>query len=695
MNPLPPAAGEPRSTRTFPWLLLATALLVNLWLSTRHWTESLLDAHEFRQVQTAITAHFLKEDGLRLAYETPVLGPPWAVPMEFPTYQSVVAVLSNATGMPLEQTGRLVSLLCFYAAMPAVWLLLARWRLTINIRCCVLAALLTCPLLMFYSRTFMIESMALSLCLWFLWAFWRAVEDRALRHLPLVWVFGALAAQTKITTFAVFCLPAGGLALTYALGWQQARPVIRSWRSALIATAGLAGPILAGMAWVAYSDHLKALNPYASFLLSTNLHEWNWGTLAQRLKPEFWSTIYQVTARDVLSEPALLLLLGALPGIARPIRWRIAACVILYFSGCLLFANLYFVHDYYSYATAGFLAAALGMAAGSLMDEGKLFQRAAWTLFTLALAAQVMSFWRGYGNFYKRPNAPVPPFAEIIRRTTAPGDLLVAFGLDWNGVIPYYAGRRALMVPHHMLDDRAAFKKSSAGFSPYRAGALIIAGTLRNSPEFVIPRLREFGMESFPLASTDEMDLYLRLDLHERARGELRGNHYPGVVFQLERKPVHLGEAAAVELTGQAWRGKFPMCSPAPHAYRSPFRPVTDEIEGHAVIRTHAPMEFLFHAPPGASRVQAIGAMVQEAYNNGNATDGVILQIFEELPDGRRQLLAERELKPMTRPGDRGEITLQHSSPRPYTGTIVLRVDPGQMGSINYDWGYWRSVKID
>ncbi|HEY8994449.1 MAG TPA: hypothetical protein VIM71_07305 [Lacunisphaera sp.] len=694
MNSADPAASDSKSVPTAAWALLVVAVLVNLWLVTRHWTDNLLDAHEFRQVQTAITADAIKDHGFALAYETPLLGPPWSVPMEFPTYQLGVATLSRATGLPLEQAGRLLSILGFYTGLPAVWLLLARWGLSPLVRICASAFILTCPILVFYSRTFMIESTALCLGLWFLWSFWRAVGERSWRTLPLVWIFGTLAGLTKVTTFALFCVAAGLVTLVSTLGWINRRPAIRSWTSGWIALAGLLVPLLAGIGWVAYSDHLKELNPYAGFIISANLHEWNWGTLAQRFKPDFWDTIYRVTSLDVASEPALVLLLATCMGAVSSIRWRIIICLGLYLSGSLLFANLYFVHDYYSYATACFLSIALGVAAGSLLEQGKVVRRTAWAFLILALLAQVGTFWRGYGNFYKRPNASAPAFAEIIKRTTAPADVLVAFGLDWNGVIPYHAHRRALMVPNHMLDDRAAYKKSLAGFGDLKTGALIIAGTLRNSPEFIIPRLRQFDMEDFPVASTDDMDLYLRKDLHARARSDLRDNHYPGVVFQLERKPVHLDESTAVALTGEDWRGKFPMYQPAPDAYRSPFHPVTDEIDGHPVIRTHAPMEFLFRAPTGARQVEAIGAMVREAYNNGNATDGVILQILEEFPDGRRQLLAERELKPMTRPEDRAEVTLQYTSPKPYRGVIVLRVDPGQMGVINCDWGYWRSVKI-
>src|ERR1700712_2545485 len=99
-----------RSTflRRFVYILFATALAVNFWSLTNHWNQSLRDGHEGRQEHTALTAFYFKKDGLRLAYETPLLGPPWSIPMEFPLYQGITATVSNFTGWPLEQTGRLV-----------------------------------------------------------------------------------------------------------------------------------------------------------------------------------------------------------------------------------------------------------------------------------------------------------------------------------------------------------------------------------------------------------------------------------------------------------------------------------------------------------------------------------------------------------------------------------------------------------
>lgn len=76
------------------------------------------DDHGFRQTQTAITAQYFSGLHDFLFYITPVLGPPWSIPFEFPLYQGIVKFLYIITNFSLETCGRIVSivffLLCFW-----------------------------------------------------------------------------------------------------------------------------------------------------------------------------------------------------------------------------------------------------------------------------------------------------------------------------------------------------------------------------------------------------------------------------------------------------------------------------------------------------------------------------------------------------------------------------------------------------
>ena len=131
--------------------------------------------------------------------------------------------------------------------------------------------------------------------------------------------------------------------------------------------AGLAAGA-ATWAWVAFTDTVKNANPLARVLTTTALHEFNYGTLAQRLTGGFWRRIADTSLWAVLT-PANLAIL-ALFGLIltrgrRAATLGLAACFL---AGPLTFANLYFVHDYYFYADGVFLLAALVIAWSQLLD---------------------------------------------------------------------------------------------------------------------------------------------------------------------------------------------------------------------------------------------------------------------------------------------------------------------------------------
>src|SRR5215470_15813086 len=73
------------------------------------WTHGIFDAHPFRQTQTAVSVYWMLQGGPLLAYHTPVLGYPWAIPFEFPLYQWLVAGLVALSGASIEVAGRGVS----------------------------------------------------------------------------------------------------------------------------------------------------------------------------------------------------------------------------------------------------------------------------------------------------------------------------------------------------------------------------------------------------------------------------------------------------------------------------------------------------------------------------------------------------------------------------------------------------------
>ena len=118
-----PANRHDRSwLRHWPKLALFVALGLHAWLVSANWSSRFLAGHEFRQGQTALSAFFIAHDqDYSLAYPTPVFGPPWSIPMEFPLYQWATAWLSTKTQWSIVESARALNLACFYLTLPAVF----------------------------------------------------------------------------------------------------------------------------------------------------------------------------------------------------------------------------------------------------------------------------------------------------------------------------------------------------------------------------------------------------------------------------------------------------------------------------------------------------------------------------------------------------------------------------------------------
>lgn len=98
-----------RACQQYPVLLGFAGLALLTSFATLVWgiDNSVVDAWEFRQAQTGLSAYWMTQGGDWIAYETPVAGYPWTIPFEFPTYQWFVALAQQA-GIPMNPSGRLV-----------------------------------------------------------------------------------------------------------------------------------------------------------------------------------------------------------------------------------------------------------------------------------------------------------------------------------------------------------------------------------------------------------------------------------------------------------------------------------------------------------------------------------------------------------------------------------------------------------
>lgn len=423
-----------------------------LFIAIRYSGQTLLEAHAFRQTQTALTTYWFMQNGFSLAYETPVAGYPWTIPLELPYFQGVVAALTSWFGGNLDANGRIVSAAFLLVCILPLGSIVRQLGLNRRVWLIAIVLMFTGPTYLFWGRAFLIETAALFFSLTYLALLLRIVQHRDAGVLVVCLAAAAgVLAGTQKSTLGLPVLALAGV-LFVLTDWRGAHPT--TVRRAASFVAVVIVPISAALLWNAYADSFKAQNAIAAQRLLTNAPEawtWNFGTLEQRLLPHTWKVILwnrglQYNAAGVIGTA---LIAGVLfrPTWSR-LRTIVAAALLLWITPVMIFTNLFYVHDYYQVELAVFLLFSLAIAIGEWLPR---VVRQQWVIPVLVVVCagwslrqfSVYELPRVTGDF----NRNVLILAEAVRQRTPPDSPIVVYGMDWSSELPYYAQRRAIAVP--------------------------------------------------------------------------------------------------------------------------------------------------------------------------------------------------------------------------------------------------------
>jgi hypothetical protein len=671
------------------------SLLLNLIFSSVGLHNSLREVHEFRQFQTAYTTRYLQTEGFSLAYPTPLFGPPWSVPMEFPVYQMCVATVSNVTGISLEPAGRLVSLTFLYLGLPAWFLLAGAIGLPRERRWLALGLLLLSPGYLYYSRTFLIESTALCFCAWFLLGYHRVLQRWSAGWLTLAVLASTAAALTKITTLIDALVVAA--AYTLWVLWRQARsPDKRNLvRTIALAWAAVLPAIFIGIAWVHFADAVKAANPLASEMVSSNLSTFNFGTWAQRLTGDFWNRIFVHTSMAVAPAINLAFVVSFGLVLGRSTRPAAILMVLGFLAGPLIFANLYYVHDYYFYASGVFLLGALCLAWNQILDLSIFSPAARWIVILLSVAVQLGSYTNGYLRTQRFNDRDPLELAQILSAVTGPDDVLLILGQDWDSRIPYAAHRRAVMVTGTRVKHMESVNSVLDRIQESRITAMVVTGSIRRAPEYFAAYAKRLHLTDKPVLASE--DTFIFLAERDLTTSLARVGLMPLKEFALaDNATVDAGDV----IVRQRSRAQLlnpqiiDMLSPKPLMVVHPFGLDVTEENQRRVLNAHAPTDVIFDLPAHATVAVAEFGMDPGSYVKKNHTDGVEFRVELVLADGSHQILHSTYLSPTDKPSDRGERTLRVDIPPGSRGQLWFRTRPGPTGSIACAWAYWAKIEI-
>jgi hypothetical protein len=688
-----------KKTKVDRWLVAVFlgALTLHVWLVGFNLSMPFLSGHEFRQSQTALITYYIDRDSnFSPFYEQPIFGKPWvSFILEFPLYQWCVVGLSRLTDLPHHVAARLVSIACFYLALPAMYLALGRLGLDRARRLLVLAFVLVCPVYIFYTRAFLIDPMATMFSAWFLAGFLRTMDRRHGGWLAVTVVAGVAAALVKNVVLAVWMLPAAAYG-----GWMLWREVRarEGWRRPLLTLAwGLAtvAPLLLAMGWwVKATDALKESNVSTTIFTSTALSQGNWGLgrVGELFSRELWGTLLDRWGEAILHPWLLLALVAAAPLLVPRHRGRLLGLTAVFLLAQLLFPYAYAWQDYYFYSCAAFVAAALGLLAVGIWDSGlPRWLGAAGVL--LLLVGPVQTYWGNYRQQQAAVSLGRNSFTDNIRDLTPPGAMLVVAGYDWASMIPYYSERRALMIRNGLEHDFAYLARAFQAIGDETVHTLIVGPGVRANRGFVEFATRALDLDPVPVFGNSWGDVYVsRFYLSDAVRWiERSRNRFSAeTVFpergRAERRPLRVPPDEGTR--------SFAMIEPGPSEIDFEYGFSVAAQDGRLVLAAHTDSLMWVEPPAGARSIEMEFGVVDEAWRReGPATNGIEFVIFVEEPgQAKPRAIYRRLLDPVRAEGDRGRQQARVDYvPKPGERVCFAALSNGSKA---FDWGYWAGVRF-
>jgi hypothetical protein len=457
----------------FSILLFSFCFLLHLSYQFLGLTNNLIEYFSFRQTQTAITSFYFIHDGFKIPYLTPVLGSPWTLPFEFPIYQILVGLVVKLTGFSLDLSGRVVSVLFFYFTLYFVYKLSAlylknKWKPLI-----ILSVLLLHPIYIYWTRTFMIESTALFFTISYCYFILKYHQNKNIYYLLFAFLFSTFSVLVKITT---------GLPLILFINLYLFIDHFK--KSSLISKDFLLKiivffiSILIGKVWVDYSDSVKSLSAYIYNITSSEkLFHWNFGTFNQKINFDTWNKIsINTSVNSKLFY--FVVLVSIILAFVKKSKYFLFMLLffVLYVIYPLIFTNLYFVHNYYSYANSIYFCFLLGLIVLFYIDSKGITKFIGFLFLFTILIFFYGRYKYEYYNIQLHNDKKIISFCEKVKKITPRNEVIMIYGNDWGSEFAYYSERKAVSIRNTFHStDQPEFKKLLNQNHKYDIKTLIVA----------------------------------------------------------------------------------------------------------------------------------------------------------------------------------------------------------------------------
>jgi hypothetical protein len=454
------------SDKSYRWLIVS---LIGLSIIPRliNLDQSLLDIQPFRQTQTAMTVWmYIKEGVSFFNYQTPIFGPPFFAPFEFPVYQFCAYLLYQIGPSDIEIATRITTILFYilscYALVKVLDVLFSSKSITLF----TLLHFCFTPFSLNWSRATTIEYCALFFCLMTLYFYLLSRTSNrynSFGYLLLFGLFSCLAFTIKLTTaypYVIFMFLMYGYDLLNLSSFSFKTVLNTFLPLGLKAFIFFFLPFICMYLWVRHTDLLKMESTFSYVTTSSSLKEWNFGSWSDKLSIDKWNTILLRINHTLLPWPMLMPLIGYFFGPNfKQYGIKIMLLMVIPFLKVGTFFNLYYQHDYYLVAVLPFISVVFALSMVSLQKclwvplfkkNVAVFYSSVCVLFIFVVYNLIQT---GRNNEYLRyldikgNKAQYEQYTlgRQIAKATHPEELVIITDFEWSSEVLYSAKRKGLM----------------------------------------------------------------------------------------------------------------------------------------------------------------------------------------------------------------------------------------------------------
>jgi hypothetical protein len=446
--------------------------------------QPIIDLWGFRTAQTAIGVPYMLREGRWLDVVLPVFGEPWIIPLEFPFFQWCVALLVSLTGASVDASGRLVSAFFTIATLWPVFLLAKSAGLGRRSAMIAGALWLAAPLVIFFGRSFLIETTIVFLSVAWLAFYVRTLSNGGFVNGLACGVFGVLAAVVKITGFTVALVI--GFVYTLSFIWCRrtglaavARPLLLAGGTVLLAAVAL-------ISWGNYADAFLTQNPLATEVRAENLTSWYLGRWIDRVNADLWNWTVRLRALpETLGSAWYVVLYGLARVGLRDRMFRISLTLLAgYLSVFFFFPRLHINHFYYQVENAIVLCGVGAIVTEVLLRRGRTIE--GYLVLAVLLIGQLWTFYTGSYLKILTDDLHKHPYYQtslVLKEATPPDSVIVAFGLGWGPDLPYFADRKGIILTNWLpvpAVRRVLFDERDRWLGGRKIGAVVDCAVYEN-----------------------------------------------------------------------------------------------------------------------------------------------------------------------------------------------------------------------